>query len=85
MASINNGIIMYTDKMRMAFHSITAPKNFGVSLIDNEHFLTIKLDERSFLRMTHDEKLEAIKYVSMVKKALEMEGAIVLVTREQVK
>ena len=73
---------MYTDKMRMAFHSIPAPKNFGVSLIDNESFLTIKLDERSFVNMTHDEKLEAVKYVSMVKKALEMEGAIVLVTRE---
>ena len=76
---------MYTDKMRMAFHSITAPKNFGVSLIDNENFLTIKLDERSFIKMNHDEKLEAIKYVSMVKKALEMEGAIVLVTREPLK
>jgi len=76
---------MYTDKMRMAFHSITAPKNFGVSLIDNDTFLTIKLDERSFIRMTHDEKLEAIKYVSMVKKALEIEGAIVLVTREPLK
>ena len=73
---------MYTDKMRMAFHSIPAPKNFGVSLIDNETFLTIKLDERSFIRMTHDEKLDAVKYVSMIKKALEMEGAIVLVTRE---
>jgi hypothetical protein len=77
--------IMYTDKMRMAFHSIPAPKNFGVSLIDNNTFLTIKLDEKSFTRMTHDEKLDAVKYVSMVKKALEMEGAIVLVTREPLK
>lgn len=76
---------MYTDKMRRAFHSISAPKNFGVTLIDNDSFLTIKLDERSFIRMTHDEKLEAIKYVSMVKKALEIEGAIVLVTREPLK
>ena len=73
---------MYTDKMRIAFHSIPAPKNFGVTLIDNESFITIKLDEKSFVRMTHDEKLDAVKYVSMVKKALEMEGAIVLVTRE---
>ena len=73
---------MYTDKMRMAFHSIPAPKNFGVTLIDNESFITIKLDEKSFVRMTHDEKLDAVKYVSIVKKALEMEGAIVLVTRE---
>ena len=76
---------MYTDQMRRAFHSIEAPKNFGINLIDNEHFLTIKLNERSFLHMTHDEKLEAIKYVAMVKKALEMEGAIVLVTREPLK
>jgi hypothetical protein len=76
---------MYTDKMRRAFHSIIAPKNFGVTLIDNESFLTIKLDERSFINMTHDEKLYAIKYVAMVKKALEMEGAIVLVTREPLK
>jgi hypothetical protein len=35
--------------------------------------------------MTHDEKLSAVKYVAMVKKALEMEGAIVLVTREPLK
>ena len=76
---------MYTDKMKMAFHSIAAPKNFGISLIDNDTFITIKLDERSFIRMTHDEKLDAVKYVSMVKKALEMEGAIVLVTREPLK
>jgi hypothetical protein len=68
--------------MRRAFHSISAPKNFGVTLIDNDSFITIKLDERSFTRMTHDEKLSAVKYVAMVKKALEMEGAIVLVTRE---
>ena len=76
---------MYTEKMRMAFRSITPPKNFGVNLIDNDNFLTIKLDERSFMHMTHDEKLEAVKYVAMVKKALEMEGAIVLVTREPIK
>ena len=73
---------MYTNDMRKAFHSIIPPKGFSVELIDNNTFLTIKLHERSFIRMTHDEKIEAIKYVSMVKKALEMEGAIVLVTRE---
>jgi len=76
---------MYTDAMRRAFHSIVPPKNFGIDLIDNDQFLTIKLSERSFLHMTHDEKLEAIKYITMIKKALEMEGAIVLVTREPLK
>ena len=73
---------MYTDAMRRAFHNIQAPSNFSISLIDNEHFLTIRLDEKSFLPLTHDEKIDAVKYVTAVKKALEMEGAIVLVTRE---
>jgi hypothetical protein len=35
--------------------------------------------------MVHDEKIEALKYVVQVKKALEMNGAIVLVTREPLK
>lgn len=74
--------MMYTDKMRIAFHSIPVPKNFSVTLIDNDTFLTIKLDERSFLPLSHDEKIDAVKYVAQIKKALEMEGAIVLVTRE---
>ena len=76
---------MYTDNMRRAFHSIPAPKNFAISIIDNEHFVTIKLDERSFLPLSHDEKIYAVKYVTLVKKALEMEGAIVMVTREPLK
>ena len=77
--------IMYTDAMRRAFHSILAPKNFGVELVDVDNFIKIKLNEKDFTRMTHDDKLEAVKYVAMVKKALEMEGAIVLVVREPLK
>jgi hypothetical protein len=76
---------MYTDSMRKAFHAVQAPKGFAVTLIDNESFLTVKLDERQFVRMGHDEKIQALQYVVNLKKALEMEGAIVLVTREVVK
>lgn len=76
---------MYTDSMRRAFHSIPAPKDFVVQLIDNEHFLTIKLNEYDFIAMTHDQKMQALQYVIKLKGALEMEGAIVLVTREAVK
>jgi hypothetical protein len=76
---------MYTDQMRRAFHSITPPKGFAVELIDNEHFLTIKLNEHKFAKMVHDDKIQALQYVLNLKKALEMEGAIVLVTREVVK
>ena len=68
--------------MRRAFHSVQAPKGFSVTIIDNDTFLTVKLDERQFVRMGHDEKIQALQYVVNLKKALEMEGAIVLVTRE---
>ena len=73
---------MYTNEMRRAFHQVTPPKGFKVNLIDNEHFLTIKLDERKFVNLFHDEKIAALQYVVQLKHALELEGAIVLVTRE---
>ena len=76
---------MYTDSMRRAFHSIIPPKGFKVQIIDNDVFLTIKLDEKHFVRMVHDEKIQALQYVVQVKKALEMNGAVVLVTREAIK
>jgi hypothetical protein len=77
--------IMYTNEMRRAVHSITPPKGFGVEIIDNDHFLTVKLDEKKFLRMGHDDKISALQYVVKLKKALEDCGAIVLVTREALK
>jgi hypothetical protein len=73
---------MYTDAMRRAFHLVIPPKGFSVNIIDNEHFLTIKLDEKHFAGLVHDEKIQALQYVLKLKGALEMEGAIVLVTRE---
>jgi hypothetical protein len=76
---------MYTEEMRRAVHSITPPKGFGVEIIDNEHFLTVKLDERKFLHMVHDDKISALQYVVKIKKALEECAAIVLVTREAIK
>jgi hypothetical protein len=76
---------MYTDDMRRAFHAVTPPKNFQVSVIDNDSFLTIKLNEKDFLHLTHDEKIEAVQYVARLKDALEQNGAIVLVTREAIK
>lgn len=76
---------MYTDYMRKVVHSIPAPKNFGIQIIDNDHFLTVKLDEKKFLHMVHDEKILALQYVVKIKKALEDCGAIVLITREAVK
>jgi hypothetical protein len=76
---------MYTNEMRRAVHSIQVPKNFSVEIIDNDHFLTIKLNEYKFLSMVHDEKIAALQYIVKLKNALEDNGAIVLVTREAVK
>lgn len=73
---------VYTDAMRRAFHSVDAPKNFKIELSDNEHFLTIRLDEKTFASMLYSEKLEAIQYVVKVKQALEDNGATVLVVRK---
>jgi hypothetical protein len=73
---------MYTDAMKMAFHSIVPPKNFGVQLIDNDHFITVKAKEDIFMRLLDEEKREAIEYMIRVKKALEDNGAIVLIVRE---
>jgi len=75
---------MYTDSMRRAFRSIRAPKNFSVDLVDNEHFLVVRADELAFVKLGHDDKIEAVQYMIKVKKALEENGAIVLLTRKAV-
>lgn len=76
---------MYTDQMRRVVHNLTPPKGFGIDIIDNDTFLTLKLDEKRFVKMLHDEKIAALQYVVQLKSALEQEGAIVLVTREAIK
>ena len=73
---------MYTDAMAKAFRSITPPENFGVQIIDNEHFLSVKAKEDIFMRLNHDGRLAAVEYMIRVKKALEDNGAIVLLVRE---
>jgi hypothetical protein len=73
---------MYTDQMKMAFHSIRAPKNFSLQIIDNDHFLTVKASEKQFMNLVDEEKRSAVEYMVRVKKALEENGAIVLLVRE---
>jgi hypothetical protein len=73
---------MYTDAMKMAFRSITPPNNFRLTIIDNEHFLTVKAGEKDFMSLSLDDKYAAVEYMVRVKKALEDNGAIVLLVRE---
>ena len=76
------GVILYTDAMKRAFHSLTPPKNFGVSLEDADHFLIVRAKEDVFMRLLDEDKRSAIEYMARVKKALEDNGAIVLLVRE---
>jgi hypothetical protein len=73
---------MYTDSMRRAFRSLTPPKNFNVYIIDEEHFLTVLAKEKDFMSLTGEDKLQAVEYMIRVKKALEDNGAIVMLVRE---
>jgi len=74
---------MYTDEMRRAFRSLQCPKGFSLQVIDNDHFITVKAKEKEFMSLqTVEKKKEAIEYMIRVKKALEDNGAIVLLVRE---
>ena len=75
---------MYTDEMARAFRSLDhhAPKGFGVQLIDNDNFITVKAKEDVFMKLSDEDKRRAVEYMVRVKKALEDNGAIVLLVRE---
>ncbi len=73
---------MYTADMAKAFRSIRAPKDFSVEIIEHEHFLTVRANEKEFVRLFDEGKRQAIEYLVRVKKALEENGAIVLLVRD---
>jgi len=74
---------MYTDSMRRAFRSLHAPNNFTLEIVDNDNFITVKAKEKDFMSLeTVELKKQAVEYMIRVKKALEDNGAIVLLVRE---
>jgi hypothetical protein len=75
---------MYTDAMRTAVHSLNghAPKGFKLTIVDNDHFLTVKASEKAFMSLYDEDKRRAVEYMVRIKKALEDNGAIVLLVRE---
>ena len=75
---------MYTDAMARAFRSVGsyAPKGFSLTVIDNEHFITLRASEKDFFRLADEDKRSAVHYMALAKKALEENGAIVLLVRE---
>jgi hypothetical protein len=75
---------MYTDEMSRAFRSLDhyAPKGFSLILEDNDNFITIRASEKQFMSLLDEDKRRAVEYMVRVKKALEDNGAIVLLVRE---
>jgi hypothetical protein len=75
---------MYTDAMRTAVHSLShyAPKGFGLTIVDHDNFLTVKASEKQFMSLYDEDKRRAVEYMIRIKKALEDNGAIVLLVRE---
>jgi len=75
---------MYTDSMRTAVHSLShyAPKGFGLTIVDHDNFLTVKASEKQFMSLYDEDKRRAVEYMIRIKKALEDNGAIVLLVRE---
>ena len=73
---------MYTDSMRKAFRSLRGPKSFQLQIVDHDNFLTVKASEKEFMSLSGEERREAVEYMIRVKKALEDNGAIVLLVRE---
>lgn len=74
---------MYDERMQRAFASLQhhCPKGFSVDLLDNNEFITVRMDSKKLLRLSDFEKRRAVEYVARVKNAFEDLGAIVLVTR----
>ena len=73
----------YTDEMKRAFRAIPCPvKGFRMDVIDNDHFLTLKLHLKPLLAMSGEDQKRCIVYTINVKEALEQAGAVVLVVRD---
>lgn len=69
--------------MKRAAMSLTPPKDFSVDIYDNGDFLVLRANAEQFVRLYHDEKIQAAEYLIRLKKALEQEGAMVLLVRSE--
>jgi hypothetical protein len=66
---------MYTELMRKALHSIPAPKQFKIDILDYDTFLTVQFYESQWRHYSEKERFLCIQYLIKVKKVLERLGA----------
>lgn len=75
---------MYTDEMAKAFHAITPPANFSLTLIDFDKWINIVVDTDQLMALSDENRVLAAQYTIDVAHALDAEGAIVQIVREAV-
>jgi hypothetical protein len=73
---------MYTPEMATAFKAIVPPKNFGLTIYDNDNFVTLEINPKDLINLLDEDKPIVVKYINDVKSTLEELGAIVFVVRE---
>jgi len=73
---------MYTPEMATAFKAIVPPKNFGLTIYDNDNFVTLEINPKDLINLLDEDKPAVVKYINDVKSTLEELGAIVFVVRE---
>lgn len=73
---------MYTPEMATAFKAIVPPKNFGLTVYDNDNFVTLEINPKDLVDLTDKDKPAVVKYINDVKSTLEELGAIVFIVRE---
>jgi hypothetical protein len=65
---------MYTDEMKRAVHSITAPKGFGLDIVEHSTegigWIELVADEIKFMKLLDTDKRAAVEYMVRVKTAL---------------
>jgi len=69
--------------MKMASAQLNAqrPANAKYTIVDQEDFLVLRIDSEAMYKMTHDDKIAAVQWFIKLQKALEQEGAIVIIVR----
>ena len=75
---------MYTDQMRRVMRSLDhqCPKGFSVEIVDNDTFLSIRVDPVQLSKLDDFSMRRAAEYLYKLKTGLEDQGAIVLLIRK---
>ena len=74
---------MWTDNMARQVRALKpyVPRGLKYILSEEESFMKLTIDTESMLNLEHDDKTAAVVWMNTIKKIVEGEGGILLVTR----